>query len=240
MHRVLVTRHQPEAEKTASRLRDMGFLPLVSPARQVITLDVPTIDEEVDGVIVTSRNALHDRLELPAALLRKPAFCVGERSAGVARAFGFREAITGEGNAAGLVAAIRQAMPEGGRLLYLAGKSRRPTIEGALMAAGFELVVRMSYRIERAIELTSEAQSKLRAGEISAALHFSVESAGDLFALLRSAGLGEPARDLRHFCLSAAVAEAVRASGVSPDRIVVAERPDQASLLSLLRTHLTT
>lgn len=240
MRRVLVTRHQPEAEETASRLRRNGLEPLLSPVRRVIPLTVPIWPADVDAVVVTSRNALHDRLGIPGNMLGKPVFCVGNRTAETARLAGFQTVIAGEGDAGSLIATIVGEAPAGARLLYLAGEPRRETVESGLMRHGFHLVTSLAYRMEIMEGLTPDAAAALRAGTLAAVLHFSAESAHDFLDLAARDGLGPEAARLEQFCLSATVAAAIEARGVAKSRIRIAEKPDQANLIALLRTQLTT
>lgn len=238
--RVLVTRHAPEAEETASRLRDLGFEPVISPVRRLIPLNPPPVTGVFDGLIVTSRNALHAGVRLPEQLLAQPVLCVGDRTADAARNAGFRNIVVGDGDAPALVDAIAARMPAGARLLYLAGEPRREAIEADLARLGYRLETCLTYRMARANGLTGDAIDALRSGTLAAILHFSAESARDCLDLAESAGLAAEAAHTRHFCLSQRVAEAVRMREIAPARIHIAESPDQASLLALLRTHLTT
>lgn len=237
---VLVTRHLPEAEETASSLRRMGFEPFVSPVRQVEALNPLPVTGSFDGSIVTSRNALHDGVRLPEDFLRLPVFCVGARSAAMARKAGFGTVFAGGGDAEALVKTIRGSVPAGARLLYLAGEPRRATIETELARLGFHLETRVTYRMACADSLAGQAVTALRTGEIAAALHFSTESSRDFLVLAARAGVLEEAFRLHHVCLSATVAETFRSVGITEERLSIPAKPDQASLLALLRTQLTT
>lgn len=238
--RILVTRHTPEAEETARRLRDLGFEPVMSPVRHLVPLNPPPIAGIFDGLIVTSRNALHAGVQLPEQLLAKPVFCVGDRTAEAARNAGFRNIVVGEGDAPALVDAIAARMPAGARLLYFAGEPHREAIEADLAGLGYRLETCITYRMARADGLTGEAVDAFRSGTLTAILHFSAESARDCLDLAESARLATEAARALHFCLSQRVAEAVGIRGIAPAHIHIAERPDQTSLLALLRTHLTT
>jgi uroporphyrinogen-III synthase len=70
----------------------------------------------------------------------------------------------------------------------------------------------------------------LKAGEIDAVLHFSRRSAENYVAGAKSAGVVGPALAVRHFCLSAQVAEPL--AGAS--HIMIAARPDEATLIELV------
>lgn len=240
MPHILVTRHQPEAEETATRLRETGFEPVLSPARSLVPVSPSLQPGSFDAVIVTSRNALHDRVDLPSDVLETRVFCVGDRTAQAARGVGFDHVIAGNGNAATLVETVAAACPRKARVLYLAGEPRRDTVETGLAALGFRVETQVAYRMIRADRLTEEALTALHTGSLAAILHFSAESARDFFELAASHDLEQAAANPHHLCLSEAVAEAVLAKGVAQNHIWIAGKPDQDSLLALLQAPLTT
>ena len=63
-------------------------------------------------------------------------------------------------------------------------------------------------------------------------LHFSRRSADNYLAGARQAGIAEQALAVRHFCLSAQIAEPLVGAGAG--RIAIAARPDEAALIALL------
>jgi uroporphyrinogen-III synthase len=77
-----------------------------------------------------------------------------------------------------------------------------------------------------------ELIAALKAGEIDAVLHFSRRSADNYLAGAAKAGIAKEALAVRHLCLSAQIAQPLMAAGAN--RVAVAKRPDEASLLALL------
>jgi uroporphyrinogen-III synthase len=102
---ILVTRPQPDKEKTGATLRARGFEVLLAPMLRfepVALPDEPTADYA--AVIVTSANALR-AVEPQLAeygLLDLPLFAVGERTAAAARKAGFGSVISADGDGADL------------------------------------------------------------------------------------------------------------------------------------------
>jgi len=102
---ILVTRPQPDNEKTGASLRARGFEVLLAPMLRfepVALPDEPTADYA--AVIVTSANALR-AVEPQLAeygLLGLPLFAVGERTAAAARKAGFGSVISADGDGADL------------------------------------------------------------------------------------------------------------------------------------------
>src|SRR5688572_14398609 len=79
--KVLVTRPQPGAARTARRLAELGHRPVELPLTRTVALPVEaaSFDRPVDAVAVTSANALrHAPPELVARLADRPCFAVGE------------------------------------------------------------------------------------------------------------------------------------------------------------------
>jgi len=102
---ILVTRPQPDNEKTGASLRARGFEVLLAPMLRfepVALPDEPSADYA--AVIVTSANALR-AVEPQLAeygLLDLPLFAVGERTAAAARKAGFGSVISADGDGADL------------------------------------------------------------------------------------------------------------------------------------------
>ena len=80
--------------------------------------------------------------------------------------------------------------------------------------------------------LPRNAAQALARGGLAAVLHYSARSARGLGGLVRAAGLAAPFSALRHVCLSADVGAAL---DVPPDRLAVAIRPDEDSLMATLQ-----
>jgi uroporphyrinogen-III synthase len=159
-----------------------------------------------------------------------PLHVVGARVARAAADAGL--ALAGEPavDAAALAGRLARTLPSGARLLYLAGRDRKPTLEAALAVAGV---------VVQAIELYSaEARAGWSAREAGAvagcdgALHYSRRSAALAVALAARAGIAERFRSLLHVCLSPDVAEPLAADGAT--RIVVAAAANEAHLLAAL------
>jgi uroporphyrinogen-III synthase len=102
--RLLVTRPEPDASRTAQTLRARGHEVLVAPLfeTQVIAAD---IKGPYGAVLVTSANAARAISRHPrfASVRALPAFVVGNRTAEVARDAGFTSVESADGSLAELV-----------------------------------------------------------------------------------------------------------------------------------------
>jgi uroporphyrinogen-III synthase len=116
-------------------------------------------------------------------------------------------------------------------LLYLAGEDRAADLIGELAVHGVAAEMCVVYRAVTA-PLPEELVAALQAGEVQGVLHFSARSAENYVSGARAAGVADRALAVAHYCLSAQVAEPLRAAG-APD-IAVAHVPQEAALLELL------
>ena len=233
--RLLVTRPEPDAERTAAALRARGHTVVVAPLLRIEAVEAA----EIGGgpwaaILVTSANAAsavaqHVRFEELRSL---PVFAVGERSAQAMRAGGFADVSSADGKVDDLVGLVAQRIKPGAQLLYLAGADRSGDLAGALDAQNFTVRTVAIYRAVAAAALPRAAADALSSG-IGGVLHFSRRSAEAFVVTTRRAGLHEDAfKNPAHFCLSAQVAEPLARAGTADIRI--APRPAEADLIDLI------
>lgn len=234
--RLLVTRPEPECEETAARLRARGHDVLVAPLLRIETLTNADIGAGPwSGIIMTSGNAARGIERHPrfAELRSMPVFAVGRRTAMVARAAGFSEVLSADGNADDLVRLILgRRSANRGKLLYLAGADRAADVAGDLCKAGLPTDMVAIYQAVAAEELSNAVRAALAAGKLDGVLHLSRRSAETYLACARRDGLLEQALLPKHHCLSAQVAEPLIAAGAR--NVVVAAQPEEAALIDLL------
>jgi len=230
--RLLVTRPEEDAERTAASLRARGHSVVVAPLLHIEALP----DAEIGSgpwaaILVTSANAAFAIARHPrgAELKNVPVLAVGERSAQAMRAAGFAEVISAGGDLARLAAErLKQGVP----LLYLAGTDRSGDIAGDLRAQNYTVRTAVIYHAVAATALPRAAAEAL-AGGIDGVLHFSRRSAEAYVTLARGAGLFEAAlKKPRHFCLSAQVSEPLAQAGAADIRI--APQPTEAALFEII------
>ncbi|HEY6258380.1 MAG TPA: uroporphyrinogen-III synthase, partial [Xanthobacteraceae bacterium] len=163
--RLVVTRPEPDAERTAAALSRLGHKVHVAPLMRIEPVaDAALGSGPWSGVIFTSANAVHAAAGLAGlgALAGLRVFAVGSRTAAAAGAAGFRDVAQSGGTAQELTQHIRQwAKPERDRgapaavrdpLLYLAGEDLSHDLAGDLAADG-GIVVRtvVVYRAVKAL-----------------------------------------------------------------------------------------
>lgn len=234
--RILVTRPQPAAEKTAVRLRAMGHEPLVLPLTQGISepgaAREALLQDRFTALALTSAQAVQTLALLAGDLapyLDIPVFCVGAATAKAAGLLGFRKIIAGPGTGEGLAERIATEFSEGQKpqILYLAGTPRSPAFEAGLHRGSINFSAVEIYRMVPLGDAEPRLQSILAETPPDAVLLYSSEAAHRLFDLPSASDLA----DLRYFCLSTAIARTLPAT---IRNVAVAATPDEDSLLRLL------
>lgn len=236
--RVLVTRPEGDADRSAERLEAAGHEPLVAPLMEIAPVPASLPGGEVQAVVLTSANAAAEigrRPEL-ARLLAARAFPVGERTARAAREAGFTDVAeaspTGEGHALveGVAAACR---PEGGAILHPAGRDVAVDVAAALADRGFRTHRLVLYEARAVEHLPAEAAEALRQGRVDAVLLYSARSARLLLEIAAREGLSDALAPIAAVAMSEAVAEPLRQAGHS--HIAVARDNTEGALFEALR-----
>ena len=232
--RVLLTRPEADAARTAAALRERGHEAIIAPLLAIeIIADADLGAGPWSAILVTSANAVraiatHARRDTLRAI---PVFAVGANSAQAMRAAGFADVISADGDVGDLARLVASRLRPGAPLLYLAGEERSGDLAGVLREQNFTVRTVPVYRAVVAKSLPPDAVEAVAAG-LDAVLHFSRRSAEAYVDAVRNAGLVEAAlADPIHFCLSGRIAAPLLAAGAS--NIRVAARPDEAALLAL-------
>ncbi|OJF89862.1 uroporphyrinogen-III synthase [Pararhizobium antarcticum] len=233
--RILVTRPQPAASKTARRLQELGHEALVLPLMQsVADADVArsALRQDYAALALTSAQAAETLASIANDIkdhLDTPVFCVGTATASAARALGFRNIMTGTGTGRSLarMLAASLAATDPRQTLYLAGAPRSPDFEASLRRDGIRFKVVECYRMVPVDGVKTRLQTILAETPPDAVLLYSSETAR-LFLDLRGA---EETPDLRYLCLSPAIARILPST---TGNVAVATTPDEDSLLRLL------
>ncbi len=234
MLRVLVTRPEPGAGRTAKALEALGHRPVVLPLTETRPLAVPvrTLPAHIDAVAVTSANALrHAAPALIERLAALPCHAVGARTAAAAGAAGFLNVEEGPGEAQALAARMATGLA-GKAVVYLCGRARFPLFEEWLGVAGVHV---------RPIETYDTVAVDFSSEEVAALLD---QRPVDV-VLLYSAGAAQAARRLAArpqlegllgkaavLALSERVAEAFGPG--AEGKVRVAPAPMEGALLALL------
>lgn len=233
--RVLVTRPEPGAGRTAAKLREMGLGPVVLPLSETRPLPVPpaAVPDDAAAVAVTSANAI---CHAPPALLERlahlPCHTVGQRTGAAARAAGFTQVVEGPGDALGLAAGIGRRLA-GGVLAYLCGRERFPGFEERLAIVAVRVRPLETYETV-AMDHSDEAVLAALSGKpVDALTLYSAKAAEAARMLMERPALRALFDRADVYALSKRIAKAF--DPTRPDgEIHVAPRPTEEALLALL------
>lgn len=237
--RLIVTRPEPDAARTADALLRLGHEPIVSPALDIRFDGGAALPRKLfQAVLATSSNAVRGLARHPdrAPLAEVPLLAVGDQTALEAKRAGFRFARSAGGALADLVALVERDLdPRAGPLLYPCGDVLAGDLAGLLAERGFEVDAVVVYISEPRARLTSAAEAALRRGDVDGVLLYSPRSAAAFLAAAKAAGLLPLPERLACFCLSRAVADEL--DGMTDGPVRCAERPDQISLFAAIEEH---
>lgn len=230
--RVLVTRPQPGADRTAAQLTALGFEPVLLPLTQAVALPQDVPEFRPDRVVATSPQAFHHLSQtLREALANVPVVVTGEGTAAAARDAGLKQVDTSGGDVSGLLGILAAMDLSDTRILYLAGKVRRPDLENFLQCKSVPLdicevydTLSVSYSTDKLMEISA-------GGKIACVLVTSVETV-HVLATVSNAAFAQTIENALFVCLSERIAEAARSRFAN--RILVTSAPDGNGLISCL------
>lgn len=226
---VIVTRAEPAAADTVSRLTAAGYEAILSPA---LTLEcLPDAMPDMTGIrhlIFTSANGVRYFLErrgMGAAVV----WCVGEATAAAVRQGGGKDVREGSGNAADLAAMILAA-PEAreGGLLHVANAAAAGDLVATLKRAGLDARFCALYRTVPVHALAPAALAALAAAPRSVVLIHSAKGA----AAFREAAAGIDLSNVVFVAISDAAIRPLEGCGARA--IVKAASPSETALMDAL------
>lgn len=229
---VLVTRPEPGAGRTARRLESEGFVPIVLPLSQTISLDagLPPLPSSFI-LAATSANAFRFATAL-SGVKDVTCYVVGARTGAAAREVGLSSVIEGEGDAETLADLIIAREKSGQTIVYLCGRVRMPVFESRLRDAGFAVLAVETYDTLPLKHDTQMLADAFSGRQIDAVLLYSAHAASAFISMLEDSEFADLFVESKLFCLSKRVAD--RISGNDLD-IKIAETPTEDALFSVLK-----
>jgi uroporphyrinogen-III synthase len=231
----LVTRPEPDAQRTAAALREHGHQVMVAPLLRTEPMAADLGPGPWDAIVMTSANSCRASANHPrrGELIRLPLFVVGRYGAETARTAGFTDVTSAGGDAKELTKLLKARFNTGGqRLLYLAGEDRAADLAADLAAMGLLMKTVVIYRAVKATDFPVPARDALTAGQIHGVLHFSRRTAEAYLGCAASAGILDKALAPFHYCLSPQIARPLLQAGATTVR--VSPRPDKPAMMELI------
>lgn len=229
---VLITRPEPMASETASRVAALGFTPVIAPMLEIrpvaFTLPPP---KTIQAVLVTSAVAIDP---IPHAYHGKPLLAVGDATADAARQAGFTTVHSAGADAQTMaVEAAKLFTPEKGPLLLAARDGLGEPLELDLADRGFRVLRHAVYAIAAPTALPVVAGTVLQGDDLRAALFFSADTARAFVRLVDAAGLNE--RVAQADAVAIGKPAAVALERLPWRSVKIAAHPTQDEMLTLLQ-----
>jgi uroporphyrinogen-III synthase len=232
--RLLVTRPEPDAARTAERLVGLGHEPIVQPLL-TIAFNAPPDDLRRPGaILVTSQNAVRALTQWRqiSDWLGVPVFAAGPATARALAAAGFTDVRMGAGDSGSLAdTVLRDYRKDAGPLLYPAARNRAGALAGGLTAQGYDVRTVEAYRADPVARFDPKVRDALSRRAVDGILLFSGRTAKTLRAAAAADGITAALGQPRYYVISDHVAGIVREFGAD---VRVARSPDEDSLLALI------
>ena len=231
--RILVTRPQPDAERTAAGFAALGLEPILAPMLTARYTGAELPDPSGFAALAfTSANAVRALASHPQgeAFSHLPVYAVGDHTAAEASAAGFSKALAAAGTLQSLCQTII-ASPPLGPIFYPAPRDQSGDLTGILAASKIAVEGRIVYEMQAATELPPGLSDRLIAGEIEGASFYSRRTATIFAGLLAAPPFARAREHLRCLCLSENVAEPLVEAGFP--RIGLAEGPSHPAMMTL-------
>ncbi|MEX3011768.1 uroporphyrinogen-III synthase [Hoeflea sp. TYP-13] len=242
--KVVVTRPEPGASRTAQILRERGHEPILMPLSRAVDLQpdrVKLAANHTGAYAVTSSNAIRSwfALGIEPSCLERPLYAVGDRTGNTARQAGFADVRTGGGDGAGLAGKIISDVDSGNlllstdaRLTYVAGTVRHSHFESALAARKAPVSVVEIYKIENISYSTDFIFRLFSANAPDAVLLYSRKAAERFFDVSKGDDICKLLKSSRFLCISKNVSDAVPEQ--FGQQTAIAASPKEENLLALL------
>lgn len=227
---VLVTRPEPGLTETLAAVQKAGWQAYASPALEIVSKILPPLPHFVSALVLTSGQSIPCACRMVGSAV--PVFAVGERTAQRARAAGFSQVYSANGNADALLAlVVRTYQPAQGQLLLLSGAGQGVALAAHLSTAGFQVTRQVAYAAQPVGQIEPHIISLLMAGDIGHSLFFSAQSAKAWVEVLPQAVVPFAAHSVG-LVMSDAAAKVLYHAGWQ--RVQVAPQPTAAAVLALL------
>jgi uroporphyrinogen-III synthase len=219
--RIWITRTLPEADATARRVSARGHTPIVAPvleARPVAGARPDLVG--VDAIAFTSGHAIAAFAKLtPTRDL--PVFTVGDATAALARAAGFTDVHSADGNAETLAELIAREQRSGVLVLHPTAREPAADLTALLAQRGVQAMPLTVYETHPTLLAAPPADA-------DSVLVHSARAAARVSAIIEQAGR----LDLEAYAISPAAARPLAALGLA--RLQAAPFPNESALLDLL------
>ena len=236
--KLIVTRPEPAASRTAEKLRALGHEVAVSPVLEIVATNTKMPNDDFSMIIITSANALRvlEMQGFDQSMLEIPVYVVGDQTAKRARDIGFQNVHSAAGNAENLAELIKSQfeLPMIGKrpTLYVCGEHSTSGFTDELSKFGLIIKVWVNYKANLVDHLTKKSMNFFTAGDLVGVLLYSARSARHFSKLIDRYKIDYTIENNTIFTLSGAVKNALSKDLQKVAKI--AAKPDEQSLFALI------
>ncbi|MEM7301711.1 MAG: uroporphyrinogen-III synthase [Pseudomonadota bacterium] len=233
--KILVTRPQPAAQRTADVLRAGGYEPIVDPLLRIEPTNQIMPVGQFGGLVFTSAEAVCSFTDhKPVAdWAGATVFCVGRTTLETAKDAGFGVVQSGDGTARQLAETIAMD-PAASKLnfLYVCAETVSFDLAGDLERRGITCSTWPIYRAVVASGFHGSTLEAFEKGEVDAVLLYSARTAKAFSYCVQQAGISDLVQNVRIFALSRQVADALDPDNSSV--VVISKEPTEVSLIEAI------
>ncbi len=228
---ILLTRPRLEAEKTALLLGERGYETIIDPLLEIKGVSSGGYNKPHIAVFTSSNGVIHR----PEGLLRlnPKVFVVGDSTAELAHAAGFKDIRSAEGDIEDLYEVIIESIkPEDGKIVHYCGEVTRGRLCQRLQTQGYGAKEQIVYKAEKAVAFSPITIEALQQEKITSALFFSPRTAKVFMEILETYQMESSLSKASALCISSAVAKPLRGKRWADIRI--ASQQTQSGVLDLI------
>lgn len=231
--KLLVTRPEPDAGRTALALEALGIVPILAPLLVATPWDTPLPNPDAySAIALTSPNGARFFLACnpDVAMREKPVFAVGAATAEIVRNAGFVQIRAAEETLTSLANLIAKTH-NGGTILHAGGRDLSGDLGAALAPHAIPVLAITLYAMEQAKALPPALHEAILNGEIAGGLFFSRRTA-EAFVRLFTKDDAEPLKhDFACLCISDNCAAPLKENNFLDVRVAL--HPDHESMMAL-------
>jgi len=234
--KLIVTRPQHDARELCEALEGHGIEALSCPLIEIRYRDeIEVPGGHYQAVLATSANGVRAfaRHSIFADFRSVPLYAVGDASALEAEEQGFENVRSASGDLRALTDLVKARLkPTEGPLLYLTGSKISGDLAGMLAKDGFDVGRVVLYDAIAVTSLPQPIVNAVKDAEVNGVILMSPRTAKIWCARIADAGYEAGFAGVDHYCLSHAVADALKSGlKISEARIVIAEKLTQSALI---------
>ena len=228
----LLTRPLSDSLDTKARLDKLNIEAVIAPLIEISFIENIRLElDSYQACLVTSSNGVR-ALSKTSRNRSIPIVSVGAATADTAAQSGFMNIDSAEGDAADLVALVKEKFdPKKGTIVHVTGSVVAGDLAGDLKKSGYTIKSEQLYKSDAVDKMPELVEYNLRGKLLDFALFYSPRTALLFSELVISSGLGTYCNNIIACCLSQNVSNALH---LPFSQIRTAEKPNQESLLSLL------